>query len=108
MMTTNPEIEAKRAAEIEDTVAKIMRLLVDLVVEDSFAARRAARRSFRALSPAISPRIDHQPAAPAFAGDRPLTKRLGLAPRLAVPPVANHAAHHVAPQPHPAPALGVI
>ena len=35
-MTTS-EIEAKRAAEIEDVVAKIMRLLVDLVVEDKRA-----------------------------------------------------------------------
>ena len=33
-MTTNPEFDAKREREIEDAVAKIMRLLVDMTVED--------------------------------------------------------------------------
>ena len=33
-MTMNSEIEAKRAREIEDTVAKIMRQLVDMTVEE--------------------------------------------------------------------------
>lgn len=36
-MMTNAEFEAKREREIGDTVAKIMRLLVDLVVEDKRA-----------------------------------------------------------------------
>jgi hypothetical protein len=31
---TNAEIEAKRAAEIEDIVARVMRAMVDLTVEE--------------------------------------------------------------------------
>lgn len=33
-MTTEAEFEAKRAAEIEDVVARTMRAMVDMVVED--------------------------------------------------------------------------
>jgi hypothetical protein len=36
-MMTNAEFEAKRAREIEDIVAKTMRSMVDLVVEDKRA-----------------------------------------------------------------------
>ena len=32
-MTTNAEISAKQAAEIEDTVGRIMRAMVDLEIE---------------------------------------------------------------------------
>ena len=34
MTTTNPEFEARREREIEDTVARIMRLMVDMTVEE--------------------------------------------------------------------------
>ena len=33
MMTTNQEIEVKLAREVEDMVARIMRLLVDMTIE---------------------------------------------------------------------------
>jgi hypothetical protein len=91
-MTTNPEISAKREREIEDVVARTMRAMADMAVEDrhrrALSADEAA--ALRAAARAPKAEADQRPLGPDELRQR-IFRRQAAFVRGLVRPVLNEA-----------------